>query len=904
MLICLTKCKQISLTNPLPEDNPHMEENRGEPAIWILRLLRSFCPSHLYEEIEGDLIQSFERDLLHFGDKRAKRKLFWNALCFFRPSIILRNKISIELGQPAMFENYFKTTFRHVLKSKVNFTFKLGGLTLALFSILVIVIYVSYQLSFDRYHDDFENIFRVNSEWQENGTVSKYAIAPTGIGPALKDAFPEIKSYTRLRGSGRSLIKYEDKSFRFFGLVSSDSSIFDVLSFDFLAGDKHALDRPGSIVLTRSVAKQIFGDENPLNKVVSFPDRFNESFEVAAIIEDTPRNSHLHIDALLPFDALLDSAELAMDPWGISIDGSAGLYIKFRSNYDLEQFVSKVTPFLRKRMTKSADGRDKEYAISLQPIKGIFLAPGIYAEFCAKGNVTYVYVFVLLGIFLVVIASINYINLSIADFHKRNKEIGVRRMLGARKKQIGFQVLIEASLVCFLALILGLVGLCVLFPKILQLLDANLSLTMLADVGVMISIGCALGMLIILSTVYPAYKLATNKPFDDLKSGKGNNSNTGKILLLAQFAISIICISATFVVGQQIDFIQTRNPGYDRHNVIVVYPPDRYPPEKIPVIKEEFKKLTGVEAVSYATFRIAGGGYYRDWYKVEIAGEMKQMMLNEVFFDHDFFEATGIPLIAGRSFDPNNPTDSHSAFIVNETAVREFGWDDPIGKRINYGYGEQDGEKWEGTVIGVVKDFNIYSLHKKIEPLVMRLPWSEWPGQDIHIRINGPLDQTIASIKKKYEEILPGFILDYSIIEDIYDSQYQREDKAFTTLQFSTWIIVLISSIGIFSLSIYMSAGRMKEFGIRKVLGATARQITLLHVGHFFKVALLANVVALPLAYWLMKEWLKGFAYQMELGSTLFLIVACISFLLVIISAGYSAWKAGRMNPVDVIKKD
>lgn len=509
--------------------------------------------------------------------------------------------------------------------------------------------------------------------------------------------------------------------------------------------------------------------------------------------------------------------------------------------------------------------------------------------------------------FLLAIASINYINLSIADFHKRNKEIGVRKVLGARKKQIAIQVILEACFVSLSALILSIGVLYFLFPQVLQSLDSNLSFAMLFKPNVMILVALTVLLLIILSTAYPAYRLATNNPINDLKSGSsfGKNSSTGKILLLVQFTISIICISATFIVSQQIEFIQTKNPGYDRHNMIVVYTPGRFPSEKIPVIKDEFKKLSGVEAVSFSTFRIAGG-YYRDWYRVEIDGEMKQIMLNEVFFDHDFFQTTGISLVAGRSFDPNMPTDSHSAFIVNKTAVREFGWDDPIGKRISYGYKETEGEgeKWEGTVIGVVKDFNVYSFHKKIEPLVMRLPWSVWLGNCVHVKITGPLNQTIASIKKKYEEILPGFLLDYSIIEDIYDNQYQGERKAFTTLQLSTWIIVLISSLGIFSLSIYMSARRMKEFGIRKILGATASQITFLHVSHFMKIALLANVIALPIAYWLMKEWLNEFAYRTDVSATLFLAVGMLSFLLVLISAGYSSWKSGRMNPIEIIKAE
>jgi putative ABC transport system permease protein len=803
-----------------------------------------------------------------------------------------------------MFENYFKTTYRHLLKSKLNFVFKLGGLTLALFSFLVIAIYVSFQLSFDRYNDDYENIYRVGSEWNENGSRTKYAVVPTGIGPELKDKFPEVKSFARVWGTGGGLIKYNDKSFSIWGFASADSSIFDVLSFKFISGDRHALDHPGSVVLTQSLAKQIFGDEDPLNKSISFTDHFNVAFSVSAIIEDMPSNTHLNIKGLIPFNGLRDSVELAMDPWAINIDNASGLYLKLNAGSDPAQFESKAIPFIKKRLTRTEEGLEKDYSIYLQPIKDIYLSPAVYAEFVNKGNVVYVYIFSLLGIFLIVIASINYVNLFIADFHKRNKEIGVRKILGARKRHISFQVITETVLISLVALTISIFSLYLLFPFVQQYVDVNLRFASLWSPGVMFLIALTLFVLIVFSTAYPAYQLAIHNPMSDLKAGSGfgRNSNFGKSLLLAQFIISIICIAATFIVGQQIGFIQSKNPGYDRHNMIVVYMPDRYPSEKIPVIKDEFKKLAGVEAVSYSTFRIAGAGYFRGLYKVEIDGEMKERMLNEVFFDHDFFNVTGIPLVAGRSFDPNSSTDSHAAFIVNETAVREFGWKNPLGMRISTGFGDPSGEKWEGTIIGVVKDFNVYSLHKEIEPLVMRLPWSDWPGQCVHIKVNGPLDDTIALIKAKYEEVLPGFVLNYQLIENIYDSQYEDEQKAFTTLQISTWVIVLISSLGIFSLSVYISLSRMKEFGIRKVLGASSRQIASLHVGYFIKVALLANAIALPIVYWLMKEWLDGFAYRTELDGVVFFVVMLISLLLVIISAGYSSLKAGRMNPVEVIK--
>jgi putative ABC transport system permease protein len=261
-----------------------------------------------------------------------------------------------------------------------------------------------------------------------------------------------------------------------------------------------------------------------------------------------------------------------------------------------------------------------------------------------------------------------------------------------------------------------------------------------------------------------------------------------------------------------------------------------------------------------------------------------------------------IPIIAGRTFDPAKLSDSHTAFIVNETAVKEFGWDDPIGKRISHGYEEPQGEKWEGTVVGVTKDFNVYSMHKKIEPLVMRLPWSSWPGQCVHIRVNGPLDQTIERIKKKYAEILPDFLIDYRVVADMYDAQYQHERKAYAALNITMWVIVLIASVGIFSLSVYLSMRRMKEFGIRKVLGATGAQIAGIQLSHFIKVALIANAIALPLSYWIMQNWLHEFAYHVDLNVFWFFLIAFISFVIVVISAAYSSWKSSRVNPVEIIK--
>ncbi len=324
--------------------------------------------------------------------------------------------------------------------------------------------------------------------------------------------------------------------------------------------------------------------------------------------------------------------------------------------------------------------------------------------------------------------------------------------------------------------------------------------------------------------------------------------------------------------------------------------------EKAPVLKNEISKIPGVEGASYSYYHMTGVPYFNDWYNVEIEGEMKPLLLNEVFVDHDFFQTMDVKLLSGRTFDRRNKTEFKTAYIVNETAVKEFGWTNPIGMRISLGQNRLKVEKWEGFVVGVVKDFNTRSLHKKIEPLVMRLQYDSWPGYCLNIRIKHNVKETLAAIQSTYKRVLPDYLMEYDILEDRYEKQYSNEARAYTTLQAGTWIILLISSLGIFSLSIYLSIKRMKEFGIRKVLGASVQQIAALHINHFLKIALLANIISLPIAYFLLKEWLNNFAYRTELNFLVFLLVAIISFLLVISSSGYAALKAGRMNPVDVIK--
>ncbi|MBY0436420.1 MAG: permease prefix domain 2-containing transporter [Cyclobacteriaceae bacterium] len=870
---------------------------------WAIGLLRSFCPPHLLEEVEGDLIQKYNRDVKVFGERRAKWKLVWNVIRFFRPGIILRNKFSTEHNQLPMFKNYFITSLRHIRKSKTNFAFKLGGLSLAIFSFLAIAIYVAFQLSFDTYHIDHQNIYRVNSQRKDNGVVENYAIAPRALGPILQMNVPEVISMARVGYVNHNYLRLDKNLYDCEGLLEADTSLFSVLTFQFIKGNTNALHKPNSIALTRTMANKLFGTTDVLQRTLGINNDPN-LYEVTAVIEDTPANSHLFASAIV---SIRDKYEFSLtsvaDPVAF-VDYASTLFVRL-SQPPNGGFLKKVETALEPYINKS-DRAEYGFGISFQPIANIYLGPAYRNDYFGKGSPVYVYAFSVLGILLLIVAGINYVNLSIADFSSRSRETGVRKVLGARRHQLVTQVTIESLLFAIISLCVGIGLLYLLFPKILELLDADLRFEMLLEPHVLVIGFAGIVSLLFFSTYFPARQVANTGVIQNLKSKSGGyNSSVSQILLFGQFTISAICLCFTFMVSQQIGFIHNKELGFDRKNLLVLsLPQDLFTVKKMQTFKQEIKQIPGVTNVSNSSFRI-GGGYWKDWYFVEQEDkqEMKHVELYEVFSDDELFSTLGIKLLDGRIFNANIPSDSGAAFIVNESAVRELGWKNPLGKRI-YTHPEEKG-KWDGTIVGIVPDINISPLYDKVRPLVMRLPWTnEYPDGFIYVRHQGDEKAIVKSLEEKYKAIMPGYPLFCRAVDELYNSRHQKESKAFASLQFGTLVIILVSMLGIFSMAAYISIKRMKEFGIRKVLGASVTQIFSLHMNYFVRLMLFSNLIALPIAYWLIQKWLETFAYRIELSYWPFLFVGLASLLLVIISGSFSAWKSGRMNPIDVIKME
>lgn len=801
-----------------------------------------------------------------------------------------------------MLKNYFVTVIRHIRKSKMNFALKLGGLSLAIFSFLSIAIYVSYQTSYDTHHHDHQNIYRVNSLRKEDGQIEKYAIVPLGIGPMLKQSIPEIESVARIRYANGTYLRYEGRGVSCGGgLIEADSTVFDFLTCSFIEGSSDALIFPDGIVLTRSIAENLFGTTNALNKLVTINNE-KKVFQVTAVIENPSHTSFGFTAVILNQTKSTLTGNSILSPTEF-LDLSSTLFVRLRKPVT-EGLNAKIESLLDRHIEKSKR-QETGFNLFFQPISDVYLGPEYRAEFASKGSPVYVYAFSVLGVLLLIVAGINYVNLSIADFSSRARETGVRKVLGARRYQLVSQVTLETLMFVLIALTLGLGALYLLFPEVVQLLDPNLRFDMLLNPKVVMFAISGLVVLLFFSCYFPARMFAASGVIQNLKSRSGGyNASLSKILMFAQFSISAICISCAVMVGKQISFIHNKDLGFDRENLLMLNMPEEFTVKNMKTFKQELKQVLGVTHVSNSSFYISGG-YWKDWYFVEQEdkAEMKHVELYEVFSDDELFSTLGIKLLQGRTFNASIPSDSGAAFILNESAVKALGWKEPLGKRI-YTHPEEKG-KWDGTVVGVVSDINISPLYDKVKPLVMRLPWTnEYPDGFIYVRYTGDSKSVVQSIEEKYKAIIPGYPLNWFHVDEMYSQSHEKENKAFASLQFGTLIIVLISVLGIFSMAMYMSVRRMKEFGIRKVLGASVAQISVLHMSYFVRIALIACSVALPIAVVLIGEWLTTFAYRVEMDYLLFLAVAMASVIVVMFSTGYSAWKSGRMNPVEVIKME
>lgn len=809
-----------------------------------------------------------------------------------------------------MIRNYFKTAFRNLLRYKFISFINLFGLTVGFTCCLLILTYILNELSYDRYNKNANNIYRIERKFinPETGILSLElgAVAPP-FAPLLQNDFKEIKKITRFFGSGTTALRYDDKRFNEQNVYFADENLFDVFNVNVTRGNpSKALNDPYSIMLTEDAAKKYFGKEDPINKVIRLDNRFN--FKVTALYKPFPSNAHIHPAILLSFNTLKDTAiygeEKLRTNWG---NNSFFTYLLLPPGYNPKKLEAQFPAFLNRHMTDNGDGKVKTSdwtSLSLRKLTDIHLYSHKDSEVEENGDIKRVYIFSAIALFILLIACINYMNLSTARSALRAKEIGVRKVIGAGKTELIAQFLSESILICLIATALAFLLTRIALPGMNKISDQSLSLNILLKWQIIVPLVLVPFIVGILSGIYPAVFLSSFKPVKVLKGifKVGESSfSFRKVLVVTQFSISIILIISTAIVFQQLRYMQNKSLGFNRDHIVNLNYNDglnnSYESFKTALLANPNIKEAG-RSTRIPSARLLDA----DGSKINNGDSLAPTKadIKYVRADEDFIPTYGIKMVAGRNFSKEYGMDT-SSFVINEAAVKALGLksnEEAIGKQFTYGDNT-------GQLIGVVNDFNFESLHQRILPLVF-FP-SKTPGGygRISIKISGNnIPAALAHIESTWKKFLPETPYNYNFLDDRFADLYKAEQQQSTIFTIFSFIAIFIACLGLFGLSAFTITQRIKEIGIRKVLGASVASIVQLISKDFLLLVLIAAVIAFPVAWYAMHNWLQDFAYRINIPWWLFIAAGILAAVIAFVTISFQAIKAATANPVKSLRTE
>jgi len=796
-----------------------------------------------------------------------------------------------------MIKNYFIVAFRNLKRNKLFSLVNIGGLAIGLAACWMIALYVANETSYDNYHANAGRIFRVVQHGNWSGGNFNLAVTPPPMAAAFKNEYPEIEQTVRFNAEGGGTISYNDQRLQVGDMLFTDSTVFKVFSYHFLYGDPNtALNKPQTIVLTKTLAKKLFGDAAAaLNKTISFGNNFGNL--VTGVIDDVPVNSHFTFSALRSMPGEIGNS------WDNS---SLYTYVLLKEKTRVESLDAKLPSFFNKYLKASVG--DAEYKMEMQPLPSIHLHSNLSFEMAPNGNIGYVTIFSLVAILILIIASINYMNLSTARSSLRVKEIGVRKVNGSRRGQLVLMFLSESVLITFIASGLAILLLNLSLPWFQHFIGKELAIWHFGFWPTMLFLGCFSLLAGCFSGIYPALFLSGFKLIPSLKGQTGSHKGNfvfRQSLVVFQFVITIAMIAGSFIIWQQLQFVRTTDLGFNKDQVIVFHlSPDMR--KQIPAIKQQFLQNPLIEMVATASNPIGNNNIGGRDYSIETDGtSIKKSNKGQAFqVDEDFIPALQIKLAAGRNFSPTMLTDKDKTVIVNETLAKDAGWKDPIGKRIQFG---EDSLKnpLMFEVAGVVKDFNIYSLQHKIEPLILQLPAEVNDKDNMYVRLNRSNIKAAltfsASVYKKYD---PSNPFEYNFLDQNFAKQYEAEQMQGSLLMIFTVLAISIACLGLFGLVTFTAEQRRKEIGIRKVLGGSVSGIVMLLAKDLLKLVMLAIVVATPLAWMAMSKWLQNFQYKISIGWWVFALAGMLALLIAFITVSFKAIKAAIANPVKSLRTE
>ena len=807
-----------------------------------------------------------------------------------------------------MIRNYFKIIYRLFLRNKIYSFINVFGFALGLAAFILILLFVKHETGYDKFYEDQNSIYRLTRAWYDDGEESLHLarVAPP-IGPLLAADYPDLLEEVVRINEWTPIVKVGEEKFEGTGLYIAEDNFFRVFSTKMTAGDPEtALTELNSLVLSEEIAKQYFGDEDPMGKTVEMVDA--GIFTVTGVFEDLPENTHFKYEMLVSFSTLemFIGTEELMRNWG---SNNYITYIKFTENSQASQLATQLDEFIDRHYTPVVAqflGRQPETKVSegtklhLQKLSDIHLRSHLSTELEPNGDIRSVYIFSTVAIFILLIASINFINLSTARSSNRSREVAMRKVGGASRRKLIFQFLMESMILTLMALILAIVAVDLVLPAFSNFISRDLSFSGGGGVPIIIIL-IFIGLLVgFLSGIYPAFYLSKFQPISILRSEflPGKSSATMRtILVITQFSISIALIISIGIMNRQLKYIQTKDTGFNRNNVLVVNAGGSIQ-ENMETFKARLLAIPEIEGISSSRLIPSNdlinssGGSTLDG---EAPGPLP-FRLAVVQIDYDFFENLGIRMLDGRNFSREFSMDDSASFILNAAAVRQIGWGEPqaaLNRPFRYG-------GIDGTVIGVVDDINFETLHNPIVPVIYLLNPA---GGQLCIRINNSnMPATIDKIEKLYNEYAPNSLFFYSFLQDRYDDNYRTEFQLGKVIVFFTIFAILIACLGLFGLSSFLSELKSKEVGICKVMGASILQLVIRLSYEFTRWVLLANLFAWPAAYFLMKRWLSNFAYHIAMPWHIFILAVFVSLGIALLTVGFQTLRIASRNPADSIK--
>ncbi|MES2275893.1 MAG: ABC transporter permease [Bacteroidota bacterium] len=805
-----------------------------------------------------------------------------------------------------MFKNYFKIAFRNLLRNKGFSIINISGLALGIATCLLIVLYLQSQLGYDRYNEKADRIVRVVFNAKMQGHDIKEASVMPPVAQTLKKDFPEVQAATRIRAVGKPRISYGDKLFKDDELAFVDANFFSVFTLPLIKGNAAtALVQPNTVLITKQLAHKFFGNADPIGKVLTFKDN-NAQLTVTGEIDEVPANSHFHFELFGAMAGLNEAKEMS---W---MQSNFYTYLVLPSGYDPKTLEAKMPGVVEKYMgpqLQKAMGvtyaqfkqQGNQLGFRLQPLTDIHLHSNFTGELEPSGNITYVYIFSAVAIFMLLIACINFINLSTASASKRAKEVGVRKVMGSGRSQLAWQFMLESLLLTLVALCVAVVIVYIALPLFNSFTNLNLKLSFLANlriIPVLLLFGLVTG---ILAGAYPAFFLSSFNPVTVLKgkftSGKKSQSLRSGLVVF-QFFISILLIIGTTVVYKQLSFIHHAQLGYDKDRVVVIQ--DTYWLGKDQgIFKELLRQDPRVESLSSSGYLPAGNSSSNNYLAYPDTRSTELINSRRYEVDENYIRTLGMHLAMGRNFSKQYGTDS-SAMIINQTAAKAFGWgNNALGHTITRP--GENGKLAAYTVVGIVKDFHFSSLHDLITPLVMTL------GGDgtIIVKVKpGDITGVLTAMRKAWDGLKPAAPFSYSFLDDRFNNTYKAEQNIGRIMGVFAGLTIFVACLGLFGLATFTAERRTKEIGIRKVLGANASGLVALLSADFFKLVFIAFIIAAPAAWYFMNNWLQSFAYRISIDWLVFAIAAFVVASITLLTISYQSIRAALGNPVDALKTE